>query len=168
MGPQNWVVEQIFSPLDMHLPVWISVGYSLHSGTNTCFPVPHHFLCLGLYVDPVWHSSTLTPTSFAETFCLRGEDLVACIQVNRGCTGMFCEQLGGIEVPGSSHSKAKATAPQSRLCYLGMCIVEDLLWDFADGPLKGLGLFILYSADIWCVYVWYSLRTGCTEKGLIF
>lgn len=46
---------------------------------------------LSLYVDPVWHSSTLTPTSFAETFCLRGEDLVACIQVNRGCTGMFCE-----------------------------------------------------------------------------
>ena len=46
---------------------------------------------LSLYVDPSWHSSTLTATSFAETFSLQGEDLVECIKVNRGCTSMFCE-----------------------------------------------------------------------------
>jgi len=53
----------------------------------------------GLYVDPSWHSSTLTATSFAETFSLQGEDLVECIKVNRGCTSMFCEQLGLIGKP---------------------------------------------------------------------
>ena len=46
---------------------------------------------LSLFAEATYHLSTLTATSFAETFSLQAFDIVECVKASRGCTAMFCE-----------------------------------------------------------------------------
>ncbi|CAE7175218.1 HCN4, partial [Symbiodinium pilosum] len=75
----------------LHVTATGTYDYADRLGKTASLKGTYWFGELSLFAEWSIHQSTLTATSFAETFVLKGEDVVECIKSSRGCTSMFCE-----------------------------------------------------------------------------